>query len=89
MEQKQSKIHYVAEDDTTKVVELRIRTSVEGELPMKFEPFYMAVAKEIPDDLVQSLINQEVKRITTNMENRREWGKYLEDKRKALSNGKD
>lgn len=84
-----SKIHYVAEDDTTKVVELRIRTSAEGELPMKFEPFYMAVAKEIPDDLVQSLINQEVKRITTNMENRREWGKYLEDKRKALSNEKN
>lgn len=81
---KQSKIHYVAVDDTTKVVKLMIRTSPEGELPMKFEPRYMAVAKEIPDELVQKLIGQEAERITNNIQNRREWWEYAVARKKEL-----
>ena len=84
MAQKQNKIHYVAEDDATKVVKLMIRTSAEGEFPMKFKPMYMAVAKEIPDDLVQRLIDQEVERITNSMQNWREWGEYVEARKKEL-----
>lgn len=68
------KTHYIGEDDTTKIVELMIRTSADGDLPMKFGPFYMAVAKEIPDDLVQLLINQRIKEITSSMKNWRESG---------------
>ena len=84
MEQKQSKIHYVAEDDTTKVVKLMIRTSADGELPVKFEPRYMAVAKEIPDELVQVLIDQEIERVMKSMQNWREWGEYVEARKKEL-----
>lgn len=86
MVQKQNEIHYVAEDDTSKVVKLMVRTSADGELPMKFEPRYMAVAKEIPDDLVQMLIDQEVERITNSMQNWREWGEYIEARKKELKN---
>lgn len=82
----ESKIHYVAEDYATKVVKLMIKTSAEGELPMKFEPWYMRVAKEIPDDLVQMLIDQEVERITNSMQNWREWGEYVEARKKEMNN---
>lgn len=82
MVQKQSKIPYIAEDDTTKVVKLMIRTSAEGELPIKFEEFYMAVAREIPDDLVQELLDERVREITNSMQNKREWEKYI----KAIKN---
>ena len=83
MAQKQNKIHYVAEDDTSKVVKLMIRTSADGELPMKFEYGYMRVAKELPDDLVRKLIGQEVERITNSMQNWREWGEYVEARKKG------
>lgn len=84
MEQKQNKIHYIAKDDTKKVVKLMVRTSAEGEWPMKFEPRYTAVAKEIPDDLVQRLIDQEVERITNSMKNWREWGGVCRSKEKGV-----
>ena len=66
-----------------KVVKLMIRTSADGELTMKFEPRYMAVAKDIPDDLVQMLIDQEVERVTNSMQNRREWEEYIEARKRS------
>lgn len=79
---KESKIHYVGEDNTTKVVKMMIRTSAEGELPMKFEPWYMRVAKEIPDDIVQVLIDQEIERITNRMQNWRGFNEYIGARKK-------
>ena len=82
-----SKIPSIYEDDNTRVIKLNIRTTPANESPAEFRPYYIRVPKDIPDYIIQEMIYKEVERIQNNLDNWREWDRYMDEADKATRDG--
>lgn len=69
---------YMTDDNGDRIIEIKMKVTPDNVLPAEFKAFYMRVARETPEEIVQEMLDQEIERLRKSIENSRNWEKYKE-----------